>query len=109
MSERTITIPYEEYQELQLFKSVAEKDVTMIRQTVDTFGNFYKYEYVYTKDLAVMHLSQELKDAKEELVKADEREEQRPCEPPYKALFHTLLFYNFLCVLAYIIGEYILN
>lgn len=109
MSEKTITIPYEEYLELQTFKSVAEKDVTMIRHTTNSLGRFYEYKYVYTKDLAVQRLSQELKNAKEELAKANEREEKLSHETPYKSMFQTLLFFNFLCCLAYIIGEYIFN
>lgn len=81
MSERTITIPYEEYQEL---KTLSE--------------------------IAVRCLSEEDGDAlKKQNVELQEKIDEMKYEPRYRMLFHALLFYNFLCVLAFVIGEYILN
>lgn len=81
MSERTITIPYEEYLEL---KNLSE--------------------------IAVRCLSEEEGEAlKKKNAELQEKIDEMKYEPCYRGLFHALLFYNFLGVLAFIIGECILN
>ena len=57
-----------------------------------------------------VYLSREEGEAlKKENAELMEKIEELKKEPPYKKMFNTLLFFNFLCVLAYVIGEYILN
>lgn len=97
--QKLITIPYEEYQELRVLKSVAEDDVTMIREETNAYGNFYQCKYVYTKDIAIERLSQELKEAKEELARINDMEE-KISEPPYKKMFYTLAFFNAVFIFA---------
>lgn len=121
MSERTITIPYEEYHDLCRFRDMAEKHQDAIVVKKHCHEGFASIEYwiVYSKDdyakdlnnaLQSRFLSTEEGEAlKKENTELQEKIEELKQEPPYKKMFNTLLFFNFLCILAYVIGEYILN
>lgn len=67
MSERTITIPYEEYQELNTIKRVmsSEGDVVYVKDDTYSAGNHYVISAVHTKNDYVKRLLRELKESKE--------------------------------------------
>lgn len=121
MSERTITIPYEEYQELRRFRDFADdsQDTVVVEKRQDGMGYSLKQWVTYSKDeyikevneeLHSLYLSREEGDILKELnAELTNKIEELKKEPPYKKMFNTLLFFNFLCILAYIIGEYILK
>lgn len=119
MSERTITIPYKEYLNLCLFKKMAEEHQDLIVVKKHCSGTYHEAEFwtAYSKDDYAKDLNEEMKrnflsteegeSLKKENAGLMEKIEELKKEPPYKKMFNTLLFFNFLCVLAYIIGEYI--
>lgn len=119
MSERTITIPYEEYKELRIFRDFADdsQDTVVVEKRHDGRGYSLKQWVTYSKDeyikevnneLHSFYLSREEGDILKELnAELTNKIEELKKEPPYKKMFNTLLFFNFLCILAYIIGEYI--
>ena len=121
MSERTITIPYKEYQELNRFREVMKKNKqkVVVERRLDTMNYHLVNWYVYTSDEYVKKINDELSERYLSEKEGDElrrrnaelmeKIEELKKEPPYKKMFNTLLFFNFLCILAYIIGEYILN
>ena len=75
MSERMITIPFEEYNELQNFKSVAQKEnmLVYIRQERYELGHGSHVWFIYTKDKAVRKITDELNEAMKELEKSREQ------------------------------------
>lgn len=121
MSERTITIPYEEYQELRRFRDFADdsQDTVIVEKRQDGMGYSLKQWVTYSKDKYIKEVNEELhnhylsteegESLKEENAELKEKIEELGKEPSYKKMFNTLLFFNFLCVWAYIIGEYILK
>ena len=121
MSERTITIPYEEYQELRRFRDFADdsQDTVIVEKRQDGMGYSIKQWVTYSKDKYIQEVNEELHShylsteegeaLKEENAELKEKIEELKKEPSYKKMFNTLLFFNFLCVLAYVIGEYILK
>lgn len=121
MSDKTITIPYKEYQNLLLFRKMAEEhqDSIVVEKHTNTGFSCMEYWTVYSKDDYAKDLNEKLRShflsteegeaLKKENADLQEKIEELKQGPPYKKMFHTLLFFNFLCVLAYIIGEYILN
>lgn len=121
MSERTITIPYKEYQELNKFREVMKdnKQRVVVERHLDTMNYHLVNWDVYSSDEYVKKVNAELSkhylsekegnELKRQNADLQEKIEELKQEPPYKKMFNTLLFFNFLCILAYIIGEYILN
>lgn len=121
MNERTITIPYEEYKELRRFRDFADdsQDTVVVEKRQDGMGYSLKQWVTYSKDEYIKEVNEELHShylsteegeaLKKENVELMEKIEELKKEPPYKKMFNTLLFFNFLCILAYTIGEYILN
>lgn len=162
MSERTITIPVEEYEELKGYrlavmekgKAVFERRVTTengerheemliythedfqkkiedmcdvlysagkveesspqelfaLRSQVNRLKSSLALQEHYNSELRKNTVSKELYEAiKEVNVELQEKIEELKQEPPYKKMFNTLLFFNFLCCLCYVIGEYILK
>lgn len=121
MSERTITIPYEEYQKLRRFRDFADDSQDLIVVKKYCSGTYHDAVFwtAYSKDDYAKDLNKKLKShylsteegeaLKKENTDLQEKIEELKQEPPYKKMFNTLLFFNFLCILAYVIGEYILN
>ena len=104
MSERMITIPYKEYQELQTYKKIANGDDerVYIKEEAESLGNFYSWWFVYTKDQAVRELSDKLNKAREEL--EDIKEDQgRKSDFPYRRMFWLLVGLMSLYIVAQII------
>jgi len=121
MNERTITIPYKEYQTLCLFQKMAEEHQDMIvvkKECSETYSSVEIWT-AYSKDDYAKDLNEKLKRyflsteegeaLKKENAELIEKIEELKKEPPYKKMFNTLLFFNFLCILPYVIGEYILK
>lgn len=78
-----ITIPYKEYQELQTYKKIANSDDerVYIKEEAESFGNFYSWWFVYTKEQAVRDLSDKLNKARKELedMKEDQGNKKEQC------------------------------
>lgn len=75
MSERMITIPFEEYNELQNFKSMAQKEDMMvyIKHEGYELGYDSRVWFIYTKDQAVRKITDELIQVNKELEKSREQ------------------------------------
>ena len=104
MSERMITIPYKEYQELQTYKKIANSDDerVYIKEEAESLGNFYSWWFVYTKDQAVRDLSDKLNKAREELEDMKEDQGQKS-DFPYRRMFWLLVGLMSLYIVAQII------
>ena len=121
MKEKTITIPYEEYQELCRIQKWSEdyKKTVFVVKHHETNSFELRWWEVYSNDeyvkevneeLGKLYLSREegdiLKDMNANLL--NEVNDLKK-EPRYNMLYSTLLFFNFVWILAYVIGEYILK
>ena len=92
MSERMITIPYEEYKELQTFKEIAQKseDRIFVKNETCAYGNLYNWWEVYTKDDYVKSILRELNEYKKKEQESDSFENDK-WEVPYPFMFWLLL------------------
>ena len=104
MNERMITIPYEEYKELQTFRDIANSDADRIfvKNETDSIGHHYSWWTVYTKDDYVKNILEELnkyKEKEQESVSLDESGQ----DFPYKRMFWMLVALMFLYAVVRII------
>jgi hypothetical protein len=91
---------------------VVKKECSETYSSVEIWSVYSRDDYAkdLNEKLKRYFLSTEEGEAlKKENAELMEKIEELKKEPPYKKMFNTLLFFNFLCVLAYIIGEYILK
>ena len=96
MNERMITIPFEEYEELQNFKSMAQKENMLVYIKNERFdlGHGSRVWFVYTKDEAVRKITKELIEARKELedMKEDQGlKEESESDFPYRRMFWLLV------------------
>lgn len=79
MSERTITIPFEEYEELKHFKRMAQEEYMKIYLKTERFdfGSCHKWWEIYTKDEAVRKITDELIETRMELEKIKDAQENK--------------------------------
>ena len=75
MKEPLIVIPPEEYEELQHFKNMSQKEnmLVYIRQERYKLGHGSHVWFIYTKDEAVRKITDELNEAMKELEKSREQ------------------------------------
>ena len=75
MKEPLIVIPSEEYEELQNFKNMSQKEnmLVYIRQERYELGHGSHVWFIYTKDEAVRKITDELNEAMKELEKSREQ------------------------------------
>lgn len=107
MSERMITIPYKEYQELQTYKKIANSDDerVYIKEEAEASGNFYSWWFVYTKDQAVRDLSDKLNKAREELRQMKESQDTPKKQTSKRELIKALLVICIGATLAYVVSN----
>ena len=99
-----ITIPYEEYKELQTFRDIANSDADRIfvKNEIDCIGHHYNWWTVYTKDDYVKNILEELnkyKEKEQEFVSLEESGQGFP----YKRMFWMLVALMFLYAVVRII------
>ena len=104
MSERMITIPYEEYMELQTYKKIANGDDerVYIKEEAGSLGNFYSWWFVYTKDQAIRELSDKLNKAREELRQIQDTPKKQTSK---RELIMALLVICIGAALAYVVSN----
>lgn len=103
-----ITIPFEEYNELQNFKSMAQKEDMMVYIKNERYelGHGLRVWFIYTKDQAVRKITDELIQVNKELedIKEDQRrEEESESDFPYRRMFWLLVGLMSLYIVAQII------
>lgn len=79
MNERMITIPFEEYEELQNFKRMAQEEYMKIYLKTERydFGSCHKWWEIYTKDEAVRKITDELIETRRELENIKDAQENK--------------------------------
>ena len=79
MNERMIAIPFEEYEELQNFKNMSQKEnmLVYIRQERYELGHGSRVWFIYTKDEAVRKITDELIRVNKEWEKSIEQCKQQ--------------------------------
>lgn len=104
MDERMITIPYEEYKELQTFRNIANSDADRIfvKNEIDSIGHHYNWWTVYTKDDYVKNILEELNKYKEKEQKAE-----TPEDSELNVLYKPLFWFLFFLLLIYVILQVI--